>query len=46
MRAAVAGNGDGAMIDDFQIARSVKTLECLVEDGELDTEESTTALPS
>jgi abelson tyrosine-protein kinase 1 len=55
MRAALAANDDVAMIEVLQIARSempeaIKTLERalerLVEDGELDTEESTTALPS
>ncbi|KAN0141526.1 Protein kinase-like domain containing protein [Lactarius tabidus] len=51
MRAALAANDDVAMLEVLQIARSempeaVKTLERLVEDGELNTEESTTALPS
>jgi abelson tyrosine-protein kinase 1 len=55
MRAALAANDDVAMIEVLQIARSempeaIKTLERalerLVENGELDTEESTTVLPS
>ena len=55
MRAALAANDDGAMAEVLQIARSemlevIKTLERtltrFIEDGQLDTEESTTALPS
>lgn len=55
MRAALAANDDVAMIEVLQIARSempeaIKTLERalerLVEDGELDNEESSMALPS
>ena len=55
MRAALTANDDVAMIEVLQIARSEmpeairtleRALERLVEDGQLGTEESTTALPS
>ena len=55
IRAALAENDDAAMINGLQIARSempeaIKTLESAlehaVEDGQLDAEESTTALLS